>query len=92
VTHLEAALDASDDRLAYEAARALARTSGEEAAAALRRGAASDLSGTVNASLRGIELRKDTTLCDAAKPHLGAEEPTGSYARRAWDAVGCDSE
>jgi hypothetical protein len=63
VVSLEQALDAADDRLAYEAARALARTSGDEAAAALGRGAASERPGTVDASLRGIELRADAAGC-----------------------------
>jgi hypothetical protein len=86
---LEPALAADDDPLAFEAARALAATPGPEAEAALRRVAASGVPGAVKNAVRGIELRGDPSLCDALRPHLDAEEPIRSHARRAHDALDC---
>lgn len=89
VPALQEAMGAGDDELAYEAARALARTSGEEAEAALRSGASSADTGTLRNALRGIEERGDPGLCDAVTPHLDAADPIGTYAARAAEALHC---
>ena len=79
---------ASNDQLAFEAARALARTPDTAAGEALRRAAAGVAAGV---ALRGIETRADPSLCDAVAPHLDSED-VGVYAKRAWTACGCDSD
>ena len=89
IAALEATLDARSEPLAFEGAKALAKTSGDEAGAALRRGAASEREGTVIASLCGIEIRADSSLCDAVRPHLEADEPIRAYALRVWGTLKC---
>ena len=84
---LVAALSHDDDQLAFEAARALARTEGPEAAAALREAAGSDQQTAVRNALRGIAERGDPALCDAVTPHVGGE--LGFYADKAVEALGC---
>lgn len=86
---LEPALASSNDELAFEAARALAKTGGPADAEALRRAAASERVGTVKNALRGIELRGDPSLCEVAQVHREADEPLGPYARRAMEKLGC---
>lgn len=80
---------AGPDHLAYEAARALARTSGSQAADALRTAAVSADPGIAANALRGILLREDPDLCDAARRRTESPDPVGYHARKAVEGLGC---